>query len=289
MDIMGQIHCINNGNEYKENTKYDMSFNIEIPAYQRLYSWDKKNIDDFKSVLDTLCIPDKERRPREHFLGQIILHSTGDKKYESVSFDKQQYCSLLNMVLYFPLIYVTLYGQKPNELIKVAYEYLEKETLDIEELREKLLNIAPENNFEKSLIKNTKLKEAASKELLFLIEESLDIANRYTNQLEHIFPKKAKKEDWLSFTENEEYEFGEFHKFIGNHILLPGKVNLKFSNKSFKEKKEEYRKNKDECQQFKEIHEIMEKDDFTPEDIHDRSKKYAEKLYTELKALNIVK
>ena len=63
--------------------------NLTIPEYQREYSWEKPELEDFWQDLDSLIIDDKEL----HFLGQIVIHNSKEDSKKYIVDGQQRTCT----------------------------------------------------------------------------------------------------------------------------------------------------------------------------------------------------
>lgn len=188
---------------------------------------------------------------------------------------------IINIAKYSPFIYVTVFGQKSTKLTKLSNDYLSYLEDGIERCEaiavtyDNFRKLLPNVNFVKELSENTYItRNERSKDILLLLEKNLGANDKYKNHLEHIYPKKPRKTEWKQFSENK-----EFVDLIGNHVMLPDELNKEVKNHEFSVKKAYIEKNEFDLTAFKYAKEVFEElEEFNPETVIFRGKKYAKEL-----------
>lgn len=105
--------------------------------------------------------------------------------------------------------------------------------------------------------------------------------------LEHIFSKKRYQMDSTSLSDKKHLES------LGNKILLEERINIKASDYRFEDKKKIYnnevrRSKHQEKSQIAEIHQLVNKPDFTEQDIIDRTRTIIDTFFTFLEQENLL-
>lgn len=197
----------------------------------------------------------------------------------------------INFAKYAPFIYVTLFNQKPNKLTSIMDEYLMKPEMGtnekIDEMYGQFTKLLPRIDFKKQVIYELELdskKQYISKDLLLLLEPNISYNDKYIHHLEHIYPQKPKKGEWIAFEENEKLKWN-----IGNQVIMPDYLNLKMGNKEYSGKRQDildkYKTEEDKrtlsaysgASTFIENY-VIPNEEFTPIHVRKRAEEYADKL-----------
>lgn len=200
-------------------------------------------------------------------------------------------CDLINFAKYMPFIYVTVFGQKSTKLTKISNDYIYNVTAGVErcEALDKLLKdfhkILPSTNFKKELASNTQIKNNdIAKEILLILEDNLGSNDKYENHLEHTYPLKPKKGQWVTFQ-----EYREYVHYIGNFVIIPEELNKKIKNSEFSEKKKYVKSGDINLDAFKYAKELYDQnEDFTPELVEQRSLMYSTLLYDKFAQMKLL-
>lgn len=87
--------------------------NLTIPEYQREYSWEKPELEDFWQDLDSLIIDDKEL----HFLGQIVIHNSKEDSSKYIVDGQQRVCTSIILLSVLNDFFKTELKSNNNEQI----------------------------------------------------------------------------------------------------------------------------------------------------------------------------
>lgn len=127
------------------------SMKLSVPAYQRSYSWDKSNVEQFfKDVISAY----NEGAP-EYFLGSIVLIRGAEGRYDIV--DGQQRLATTSILI----AVIKDYFQKHQESARaeaVQHAYLFSSDVVTMSQQQHLVMNASDNNFFQALIEDTNIK-----------------------------------------------------------------------------------------------------------------------------------
>ncbi len=270
----------------KENIEKEIIFDKFINYIEKYINIKDGNLDkELTNSIKTYnasagCLIEMDYKP----MLPVLFYSI--KKYKLSSNNLEE---IINICKFMPFIYVTIARECPIALHRLTMKFLESDEeleIKISQLKENFQNVLPTLNFAQELSENTKLNNhSRAKDLILLIEDQLGQNDKYNNQLEHIYPQKPKKNEWTEFKQKKSYL-----DLIGNHAIAPSVTNGEMSNKTYNEKLDIIKSNKNELKPYRLLNELpLAYTEFTPETVEKRGKILANQVIEKFIDMGLLK
>lgn len=246
-------------------------------------------LEDNAEYYHDACMPDScdaydDKDITDRLLAIHTLHATSfipillSLELRKGNFTDKDKAKILRAIEVYIFRNATIAGKTANStevfFSKIAHDIYEEKLIKankiIEEIKKEMI---PDKDFYNSFCTFSKKTQPYIRYILLSIHSFLDSnheINRNSQQvnIEHIMPKHISKKAWPDINPaiHDKYLWR-----LGNLILLDDSINKKISNKSFKDKKTEYRKSL-----IKPNSELLKYDEWAPKQIENRQRELAD-------------